>query len=137
MLRSRTLWSEEAYALLIFLLLDIDTMELLDIKSLLGNIEKKVYQQEITTSTDVTTLINAEIAKAINLQNGLANNTPDDALKNVSCTTLECYLDHLKSLEKKLQTPCDISAQCKPVEEREINRRILLILNRLKKYNRE
>ncbi len=135
MLRSCTLWSAEAYALKIFLLLDIDTMELLDIKSLLGNIEKKVYQQEITTSTDVTKLINAEIAKAINLKNGIAD-TQKDSLKNVSCTTLECYLDHLKALEQKLQKPCDISAQCKPVEEREINRRILLILNRLKKYDR-
>ena len=135
MLRSRTLWSAEAYALTYFLHLDIDTMELLDIKSLLGNIEKKVYQQEITTSTDVTTLINAEIAKAINLKN--ASNADEAAFKNVSCTTLECYLDHLKALEQKLQAPSNLSAQCKQVEEREINRRILLILNRLKKYTRQ
>ncbi|MBB6612966.1 hypothetical protein H7F15_18135 [Pontibacter sp. Tf4] len=111
-------------------------MELLDIKSLLGNIEKKVYQQEITTSTDVTKLINAEIAKAINIRNK-ATSAEEDTFKNISCTTLECYLDHLKALEQKLQKPSDISAQCKPVEEREINRRILLILNRLKRYTRE
>lgn len=111
-------------------------MELLDIKSLLGNIEKKVYQQEIKTSTDVTKLINAEIAKAINFKNKAAS-AKEDTFKNVSCTTLECYLEHLKALEQKLQKPADISAQCKPVEEREINRRILLILNRLKKYSRE
>ncbi|MBC5775905.1 hypothetical protein H8S95_17655 [Pontibacter sp. KCTC 32443] len=111
-------------------------MELLDIKSLLGSIEKKVYQQEITTSTDVTKLINAEIAKAINIKNGAAG-SDEATLKNVSCTTLECYLEHLQALEQKLQAPASLSAQCKPVEEREINRRILLILNRLKKYTRE
>ena len=111
-------------------------MELLDIKSLLGNIEKKVYQQEITTSTDVTKLINAEIAKAINIKNN-AESLQESSYKNVSCTTLECYLDHLKALEQKLQAPSNLSAQCKQVEEREINRRILLILNRLKKYTRQ
>ena len=110
-------------------------MEILDIKSLLGNIEKKVYQQEITTSTDVTKLINAEIAKAINIKNEAAR-AQADSLKNVSCTTLECYLEHLQAVEQKLQKPANISAQCKPVEEREINRRLLLILNRLKKYSR-
>jgi hypothetical protein len=111
-------------------------MELLDIRSLLENIEKRVYQQEITTNTDVNKLINAEIAKAINLKNGAAS-AQETSLKNVSCTTLECYLDHLKAVEQKLQQPCDISAQCTPVEEREINRRLLLILNRLKGYSRE
>ncbi len=111
-------------------------MDLLDIKSLLENLEKKVYQQEITTSEAINNLVNAEIVKAINLKNGTAD-TQSTAFKNVSCTTLECYLDHLKTLERKLQQPCDISAQCKPVEEREINRRILLILNRLKGYSRE
>lgn len=135
MLRSRKLWSGFAYALIYFLLLDIDPMELLDIKSLLGSIEKKVYQQEITTSTDVTKLINAEIAKAINIKN--AANSDESSLKNISCTTLECYLDHLKALELKLQAPSNLSAQCKQVEERDINRRILLILNRLKKYTRQ
>ncbi|MEJ8758531.1 hypothetical protein WG947_16070 [Pontibacter sp. H259] len=110
-------------------------MDLLDIKSLLGSIEKKVYQQEITTSTDVTKLINAEIAKAINIKN--ASNTDEATFKNVSCTTLECYLEHLQALEQKLQAPSNLSAQCKQVEEREINRRILLILNRLKRYTRQ
>ncbi|WP_018479891.1 hypothetical protein [Pontibacter roseus] len=108
-------------------------MEQLDIRTLLENIEKKVYQQEITSSSDVTQLINTEIAKAINLNSKAAEN----ALQNVSCTTIECYLQHLKAVEAKLQKPCDITAQCKPVEEREINRRLLLILNRLKRYNRQ
>jgi maleate cis-trans isomerase len=112
-------------------------MEQLDIRSLLENIEKKVYQQEITSSTDVTKLINTEIAKAINLNTKVASNGADAIFKNVSCTTIECYLEHLKAVEAKLQKPCDITAQCKPVEEREINRRLLLILNRLKRYNRE
>lgn len=134
MLRACALQSRGAYASF-FYSYYIDTMELLDIKNLLGSIEKKVYQQEITTSTDVTKLINAEIAKAINIKNSAA--AQESSLKNVSCTTLECYLEHLKSLEQKLQKPADISAQCKPVEEREINRRILLILNRLKRYSRE
>ena len=46
-------------------------------------------------------------------------------------------IDILKAVEKKLQKPCDITAQCKPVEEREINRKLLLILNRLKGYSRK
>lgn len=115
-------------------------MEQLDIRFLLESIERKVYQQEITTSNDVTTLINTEIAKAINLKYKTEQGADSEAealLKNVSCTTLECYLNHLKELEKKLQQPCDITAQCKPVEEREINRRLLLILNRLKGYERK
>ena len=127
--------STGAYSLYIFYNFRFDTMELLDIRSLLGNIEKKVSQQEITTSAEVTKLINAEITKAINIKSAFTQN--DDSLKNVSCTTLECYLAHLQALEQKLQKPTDISAQCKPVEERDINRRILLILNRLKKYSRE
>lgn len=109
-------------------------MEQLDIRKLLENIEKKVYQQEITSSSDVTRLINTEIAKAINLNNRAAS---DNSLQTISCTTIECYLEHLKAVEAKLQKPCDITAQCKPVEEREINRRLLLILNRLKRYSRE
>ncbi|MFD2248625.1 hypothetical protein [Pontibacter ruber] len=115
-------------------------MEQLDIRLLLESIERKVYQQEITTSNDVTTLINTEIAKAINLKYKTENATNSETeamLKNVSCTTLECYLNHLKEVEKKLQQPCDITAQCTPVEEREINRKILLILNRLKGYGRK
>ncbi|MDX5423226.1 MAG: hypothetical protein LPK14_13295 [Hymenobacteraceae bacterium] len=115
-------------------------MNVLDIRDLLENIEKKVYQQEITTDEDVTRLINTEIAKAINLkykkENGTDSNT-DSALRNVSCTTLDCYLQHLKSVEQKLQKPCDITAQCNPVEERDINRRLLLILNRIKGYSRK
>ena len=109
-------------------------MEQLDIRKLLENIEKKVYQQEITSSSDVTKLINTEIANAINLNAKAANG---NSLQTISCTTIECYLEHLKAVEAKLQKPCDITAQCKPVEEREINRRLLLILNRLKRYNRE
>jgi hypothetical protein len=112
-------------------------MEQLDIRTLLENIEKKVYQQEITTSSDVTKLINTEIAKAINLNAKAIAESTDQALKNISCTTLECYLEHLKSVEAKLRKPYDITAQCTPVEEREINRRLLLILNRLKGYSRE
>ena len=114
-------------------------MKKLDIRDLLENIERKVYQQEITTDSDLNKMINVEIAKAINLKYSTeadANANNDSRLKNVSCTTLECYLEHLKAVEKKLQTPCDITAQCKPVEEREINRKLLLILNRLKGYNR-
>jgi hypothetical protein len=111
-------------------------MEQLDIRNLLENIEKKVYQQEITSSTDVTKLINTEIAKAINLNTKVASGA-DAMFQNISCTTIECYLEHLKAVEAKLQKPCDITAQCKPVEEREINRRLLLILNRLKRYSRE
>lgn len=111
-------------------------MEQLDIRSLLENIERKVYQQEITSSTDVTSLINTEIAKAINLNSKAADGT-DPRFKNVSCTTIACYLEHLKAVDAKLKSPTDITAQCKPVEEREINRRLLLILNRLKRYNRE
>jgi hypothetical protein len=111
-------------------------MEILDIRNLLENIEKKVYQQEITTDTDVTKLINVEIAKAINLKNETTDKV-EDRLKNVSCTTLECYLDHLKAVEQKLKKPTNISAQCNAVEERDINRRILLILNRLKGYSRK
>ena len=109
-------------------------MEQLDIRKLLENIEKKVYQQEITSSSDVTKLINSEIANAINLNTKAA---ADNSLQTISCTTIECYLEHLKAVEAKLQKPCDITAQCKPVEEREINRRLLLILNRLKRYSRE
>jgi hypothetical protein len=111
-------------------------MEILDIQNLLGNIERKVYQQEITTDTDVTKLINSEIAKAINIKNG-ATEAQEASFKNISCTTLECYLDHLKAVEQKLKKPCDLSAQCTPVEEREINRRLLLILNRIKGYSRK
>lgn len=112
-------------------------MQVLDIRNLLENIERKVYQQEITTDDAVTKYINTEIAKAINLKYKKENEAEADILKNVSCTTLECYLDHLKAVEAKLKTPCDISAQCNPVEEREINRRLLLILNRLKGYSRK
>lgn len=111
-------------------------MRLLDIRELLGNIEQKVYQQEITSDRDVTKFINQEIANAINLKYKKENDVEEDALKNVSCTTLECYLEHLKAVEAKLQKPANISAQCKPVEERDINRRLLLILNRLKGYSR-
>ncbi|MBD1398538.1 hypothetical protein H9Q13_15305 [Pontibacter sp. JH31] len=109
-------------------------MEQLDIRKLLENIEKKVYQQEITSSSGVTKLINTEILKAINLNSSVAS---DSSLQTISCTTIECYLEHLKAVEAKLKKPCDITAQCKPVEEREINRRLLLILNRLKRYSRE
>jgi hypothetical protein len=113
-------------------------MKKLDIRELLENIERKVYQQEITTDSDLNKMINVEIAKAINLKyNNEADANSDSSLKNVSCTTLECYLEHLKAVEQKLQKPCDITAQCKPVEEREINRKLLLILNRLKGYNRQ
>ncbi|WP_114782003.1 hypothetical protein [Botryobacter ruber] len=112
-------------------------MEHLDIRKLLESIERKVYQQEITSDVAVTKLINAEIANAINLKYNAANATNDNALRHVSCTTVECYLDHLKALEQKLRKPCDITAQCKAVEEREINRRLLLILNRLKGYSRK
>lgn len=114
-------------------------MKTLDIRSLLENIERKVYQQEITTDADLTQMINGEINKAINLkykQEKGADHELDLSLKNVSCTTLECYLDHLKSVEKKLKKPHNISAQGMPVEERDINRRLLLILNRLKGYSR-
>ncbi|WP_276499794.1 hypothetical protein [Pontibacter litorisediminis] len=111
-------------------------MQVLDIRNLLERIERKVYQQEITTDDAVTKLINAEIAKAINLKYKKESQAEEELLKNVSCTTLECYLDHLKAVEAKLRKPCDISAQCKPLEEREINRRLLLILNRLKGYSR-
>lgn len=112
-------------------------MEQLNIRYLLENIEKKVYQQEITSSSDVTKLINTEIANAINLNSKVASDSSASKYQNISCTTIECYLEHLKSVEAKLQKPYDITAQCKPVEEREINRRLLLILNRLKRYNRE
>ncbi|MCC9168374.1 hypothetical protein [Pontibacter harenae] len=110
-------------------------MEQLDIRNLLGNIEQKVHLQEITSDKDVTKLINTEIANAINLKYKKENST-ETALQNVSCTSVECYLDHLKAVEKKLKKPANISAQCMPVEERDINRRLLLILNRLKGYNR-
>ena len=112
-------------------------MKQLDIRLLLENIERKVYQQEITTNADLTKMINVEITKAINLKYKAETDTNHDVLKNVSCTTLECYLEHLKDVEKKLKKPTDITAQCKPVEEREINRRLLLILNRLKGYSRK
>ncbi|GAB3822894.1 hypothetical protein [Pontibacter rugosus] len=112
-------------------------MRLLDIRDLLGNIERKVSQQEITTDEDVTTYVNTEIAKAINLKYKKENKVEESALKNISCTTLECYLDHLKDVEAKLKKPNNISAQCSPVEERDINRRLLLILNRLKSYKRK
>ncbi|WP_299826125.1 hypothetical protein [uncultured Pontibacter sp.] len=113
-------------------------MKQLDIRYLLENIEQKVYQQEIKTDDDLTKMINVEISKAINLKYKTENgDSTDSTFKNVSCTTLECYLEHLKALEKKLQKPCDITAQCKPVEEREINRKLLLILNRLKGYSRK
>jgi hypothetical protein len=110
-------------------------MKKLDIRDLLENIERKVYQQEITTDSDLNQMINVEIAKAINLKYKTDSDS-DAGLKNVSCTTVECYLEHLKAVEQKLQKPCDITAQCKPVEEREINRKLLLILNRLKGYSR-
>ena len=112
-------------------------MKQLDIRLLLENIERKVYQQEITTNADLTKMINVEITKAINLKYKAEADTNHDVLKNVSCTTLECYLEHLKDVEQKLKKPTDITAQCKPVEEREINRRLLLILNRLKGYSRK
>lgn len=111
-------------------------MEVLDIRSLLENIERKVCQQEITTDEAVTKLINTEIAKAINLKYRKENEIQEDGLKNVSCTTVECYLEHLKNVEEKLRMPAHISAQCSLVEEREINRRLLLILNRIKGYSR-
>jgi hypothetical protein len=111
-------------------------MEILDIQNLLGNIERKVYQQEITSSTDITNLVNSEIAKAINLKNS-AGEEDESLYKNVSCTTVECYLDHLKAVEEKLKTPNDLTAQCTLVEEREINRRLMLILNRIKGYSRK
>lgn len=110
-------------------------MEILDIRNLLENIEKKVYLQEITTDADVNQMINREIAKAVNLKNA-SNSDIENKLQNVSCTTLECYLEHLKAVEQKLKKPNNLSAQCKPVEERDINRRLLLILNRLKGYSR-
>lgn len=115
-------------------------MRELDIRSLLENIEQKVYQQEITTDADVTKLINIEINIAINLKYKTEKEPDGNSsfpLKNVSCATLECYLEHLKAVEKKLQQPRAITAQCKPVEEREINRRLLLILNRIKGYSRK
>jgi hypothetical protein len=114
-------------------------MKQLDIRNLLENIERKVYQQEITTDADVTQMINTEIANAINLKYKAETDSikTDSVYKNISCTTLECYLEHLKAVEEKLKTPCDITAQCRPVEEREINRRLLLILNRLKGYGRK
>ncbi|TXK36681.1 hypothetical protein FVR03_17255 [Pontibacter qinzhouensis] len=112
-------------------------MKQLDIRNLLESIERKVYQQEITTDEAVTKLINSEIAHAINLKYKVESNHVPSTLQHVSCTTVECYLNHLKALEQKLQKPHDITAQCKPVEEREINRRLLLILNRLKGYSRK
>lgn len=112
-------------------------METLDIRNLLENIERKVCQQEITTDADFTKLINSEIANAINLKHKKENEIEEDAYKNVACTTVECYLDHLKNVEQKLKAPAHISAQCSLVEEREINRRLLLILNRLKGYSRK
>ena len=113
-------------------------MKKLDIRDLLENIERKVYQQEITTDADLTKMINVEIAKAVNLKyKAETNEVNDAALMNASCTTVECYLEHLKAVEKKLQQPYNITAQCKPVEEREINRKLLLILNRLKGYSRK
>lgn len=112
-------------------------MQALDIKNLLDNIERKVYQQEITTDDAVTKFINSEIAQAINLKYKKEHEVEEDMLKNVSCTTLECYLDHLKNVEAKLKQPSNLSAQCSPVEERDINRRLLLILNRLKGYGRK
>ncbi|GAA4426580.1 hypothetical protein GCM10023188_08810 [Pontibacter saemangeumensis] len=112
-------------------------MEVLDIRSLLENIERKVCQQEITTDADVTKLINTEIAKALNLKYKKEKETQEDALKHVSCTTVTCYLEHLKNVEEKLKMPTHISAQCSLVEEREINRRLLLILNRIKGYSRK
>ncbi len=113
-------------------------MEKLDIRTLLESIEKKVYQQEITSGEDVTKLINAEIANAINLKYRKDNDDDIDSfLRNIPCTTLDCYLQHLKAVEEKLKQPYALSAQCKPVEEREINRRLLLILNRLKGYSRK
>ncbi|MHC2992250.1 hypothetical protein OB13_11860 [Pontibacter sp. HJ8] len=112
-------------------------MEQLDIRKLLENIERKVYLQEITSGSDVTKLINTEIAKAINLNAKAISDHADQSLSTISCTTLECYLEHLKAVEAKLKKPYDITAQCAPVEEREINRRLLLILNRLKGYSRE
>jgi len=112
-------------------------MEVLDIRSLLENIERKVCQQEITTDAAVTKLINTEIAKAINLKYKKENAAEEDIYKTVSCTTVECYLKHLKTVEEKLKKPAHISAQCSLVEEREINRRLLLILNRIKGYSRK
>jgi len=114
-------------------------MRRLDIRNLLENIEQKVNQHEITTDADVTNLINSEIHAAINLKYKKESKADvnDAALQNVSCTTLECYLEHLKSVEQKLQSPYSITAQGQPVEERDINRRLLLILNRLKGYSRK
>lgn len=112
-------------------------MRLLDIRDLLENIERKVYQQEITTDEDVTQYVNTEIAKAINLKYKAQTEVKDDALQTISCSTVECYLDHLKDVEAKLKKPNIISAQCNVVEERDINRRLLLILNRLKGYSRK
>ena len=111
-------------------------MEVLDIRNLLENIERKVSQQEITTDVAVTKLINTEIAKAINLKYKKENKPEEDSYKNISCSTVECYLEHLKNVEAKLQKPTHISAQCSLVEERDINRRLLLILNRIKGYSR-
>ncbi|RAU81477.1 hypothetical protein [Pontibacter arcticus] len=110
-------------------------MKNMDIKSLLDNIEKKVCQQEITSDSDVTRLINNEINSAINLKSN--PDAIDQYFKNANCTTLECYLQHLQALEEKLKAPSNITAQCKAVEERDINRRLLLILNRIKGFSRK
>ncbi|PRY07864.1 hypothetical protein CLV24_12254 [Pontibacter ummariensis] len=112
-------------------------MELLDIRNLLENIERRVCQQEITTDTAITKLINTEIAKAINLMYQKEDIAGENVSEEVSSTTLESYLTHLKNVEAKLKKPSNISAQCTPVEERDINRRLLLILNRIKGYSRK
>ncbi|WP_347157095.1 hypothetical protein [Pontibacter chitinilyticus] len=114
-------------------------MKRLDIRSLLENIEQKVNQHEITTDADVTKLINAEIASAINLKykNEKTAGSHEAVPSHASYTSLENYLGHLKAVEQKLQKPSNITAQGVPVEERDINRRLLLILNRIKGYSRK
>ena len=111
-------------------------MEQLDIRNLLENIEEKVYHQEITSSSDVNKLINTEIAHAINLKYKKESST-ETSVQSIPYATVDNYLDHLKALEQKLKKPANLSTQGAPVEERDINRRLLLILNRLKGYSRK
>ncbi len=110
-----------------------------NIRHLLDNIEQKVKLHEIKTDKDIQNLVTSEIHAAINLKYKKGN-TSDKATvlsQRAPYTTLENYVNHLKALEQKLQQPYAISAQGQATEEREINRRLLLILNRLKGYSRK
>ncbi|MDX5347374.1 MAG: hypothetical protein LPJ89_09175 [Hymenobacteraceae bacterium] len=106
------------------------------IRNLLVTLERKVNEKEVITDEQVKEVLTAEIAKAYLYKTKIQKKNADEADINfalLSAEQIDAYLESLKKLEEKINEPSTITAQCKPVEEREINRKLLLILNRLQK----